>query len=286
MAKPAAPIIEAPRAALAAIIRDTLTARPIGIAGLDALGLGLARRLVAHGLRVLCWDRDPARRAASAALGGLAEPAASLTDLGHDCDVVLSTLPPPDLATAAFGEVVATDDYRPGFALAMAPGSLVVDMGIALPADAQRLAALLGRGGIGLVDAPVLGTPTDAEAGEALVSAGGFGAFVERLEPLLALFGRVQRAGIHGRGHALAALTVYARHAEAEAAREALRVGLACGLTAELMPDVAAAAVAGPADDDPRLAIARRLASELAADRAETATPSRAASSRTAAVGR
>ena len=55
----------------------------------------------------------------------------------------------------------------------------------------------------------------------------------------------------------------FARRAEADAAREALRIGLACGLAPELMPTIVAAAAAGPSDDDPRLAIARRMAAEI-----------------------
>ena len=238
-------------------IRDTLTSRPVGIAGLDDLGLAIARRLVAYGLRIVGWDRDVGRRGALRALGGLADVAANTADLGHECDVVLSTLPAGELASAAFG-----DADRPGFALHMASGSLLVDMGIAMPSDAQRLAMVLGRGGIGVVDAPALGEPRAAESGAMVVPVGGFGEFVDRLEPLLALVGEVRRAGTQGRGHALAALIVYRRHGEAEAARAALDVALASGLPPELVADLAAAAAAGPPADDPRLAVARRLAAE------------------------
>lgn len=246
----------------AALIRETLTGRPIGVVGLGALGLAVARRISSCGLRVVGWDSDAQRRAALASLGGLVEPAASATDLGHDCDVVLSTVPAAELLVAAIGDI-----DRPGFALSMAPGSLLVDLGVAMPSDAQRLAALLGRGGIGVVDAPALGPASAAETGDLLLAAGGFGDFVERLEPLLGLIGTTRAAGTQGRGHALAALMVYARDAEAEAARETLAVALACGLSAELLPDVAAAAAAGPASDDARLAIARSLAADLAGPR-------------------
>lgn len=245
------------RSSAAEVVLATVTARPIGIAGLDALGLALARRLTDHGLRVIGWDRDPVRRRALAGLGPLAEDAPGTADLGFGCDVVLSTLAAPELFTAALGE-----RDRAGFAPEMAPGSLIIDMGLAMPSDAQQLAVLLGRGGIGLVDAPALGDPALAATGGLAIHAAGFGEFVERLLPLLQLFGRVQPAGTVGRGHALAAVMTFARRAEADAAREALRVGLACGLAPELMPTIVAAASAGPPDDDPRLAIARRMAAE------------------------
>lgn len=242
-------------------IRETLTSRPIAIVGLDAMGLAIARRLVAHGLRVVGWDRDADRRSHLQAIGGLAEAASGAADIGHDCDVVLSTLPAAELFAAAFG-----DADRPGFALELAPGSLIVDMGVAMPSDAQRLASLLGRGGIGVIDAPLVGEARDIDGGSAVVPVGGFGEFIDRLEPLLGLVGEVRRGGTQGRGHALAALIVYWRHGEAEAARTALEAGLACGLTRELLADLSAAAAAGPPADDPRLAIARRLLAEVGDD--------------------
>ena len=236
----------------------TVTDKPVGIVGLDVLGAAIAHRIAAAGMRTLLWDADATRRRAAAkAIGPRAEDAGSLTDIGMGCDIVLSTLP-----AAGFAHAVIGDRDRPGFAHDLAAGSLVVDMGVALPSDAQRLAALLGRGGIGLVDAPALGTRAQAEAGTLLLPIGGFVDFVEHLRPLLALLGRVERAGPPGRGHALAALVTDARFAQAEAARAALSVGASLGLAAELMPDVAAAAAAGPEPDDPRLAIARRLAAE------------------------
>ncbi len=239
-----------------------LTTRPIGIVGVEALGLAIAVRLAGVPLRLLLWDADPARRRAAArTVGPQAEDAGSPADIGMGCDIVLSTLPAAALVQAAIG-----DRDRPGFALDLAPGALVVDLGVAVPADAQRLAALLGRGGVGLVDAPALGSAELAHHGALQLPTGGFVDFVERLRPLLSRLGRVEPAGPSGRGHALAALVTYARFAQAEAARSALRVASELGLPPGLMPDVAAAAAGGPSADDPRLAVARRLALEHTAD--------------------
>lgn len=235
--------------------RDTT----IGFLGLDGIGAAIADRLVAQGSRLSVWDLAAERRRTTTTR---ADPrmslAPGLSDLGRTCDLVISTLAIGALRTAALG-----DSDRTGFALEMAPGSLILDMGLAHPAEARQLAVWLGRAGIGLVDAPAMGDAAAAAAGKLDIAVGGYVEFVDRLMPLLRLLGSVHRAHGPGSGHALAAAMAYARFAKAAAARQALMVGESLGLSADLMPDVAAAALDG-GDSDPRLAIARQLAEELA----------------------
>lgn len=229
----------------------------IGLIGLDALGQAIAARLAGAGHRVVAWDmRAEARRAYAKSANP--ELAPGLADLGCECRLVVSTLPNGELRAAALG-----DADRPGFALQMPPGSLILDMGVAHPHAARLLAGALGRGGIGLVDAPALGDPAAAREGCLTLPAGGWHEFVDRLMPLLSLLGTVHRAGGPGTGHTLAAAMAYARFAQAAAAREALRVGESLGLAPELMADVASAARLP--EPDPRLAIAEALAAERGA---------------------
>lgn len=230
---------------------------PIGFLGLDELGEAIARRLSARGRALVVWDMRPERRKAVARGGanGLTL-APSLADLGRDCELIISVLPIGELRAAALG-----DADRTGFALEMQPGSLIVDMGVADPREARQLAIWLGRGGIGLIDAPALGSAADSREGTLTLPVGGYFEFVDRLTPLLSLLGTVTCAGGPGAGHALAAAMAYARAASVAAAREALRVGESLGLAPELMGDVAAAA-AGAGEPDPRVAIAEALAAD------------------------
>lgn len=231
------------------------TAQPIALLGLDPLGEAIAERLITAGHRVVAWDLRPDRRRSFART---ANPvlAPSLAELGIDTGLVIATLPHAELRAACLGDI-----DRDGFAPQMTPGSLIVDMGLAGPLETRQLAAVLGRGGIGLIDAPAIGDADAARAGSLTIPIGGFFEFLDRLTPLLSRLGTVLRAGPHGNGHALAAAMAYARFARAAAAREALRVGESLGLPAELMPDVAAAAADGN-ETDPRLAIAEALAQE------------------------
>jgi 3-hydroxyisobutyrate dehydrogenase-like beta-hydroxyacid dehydrogenase len=237
--------------------------KPLGLVGLDELGTAIARRLAGDGYTLRVWDRRPEKRAAFAKTRPRIEAVATPTDIGMECEIVISTLDASGLRTAAIG-----DADRPGFALSLGAGSLIVDMGVSHPVDGRRLAGFLARAGIGVLDAPALGTAQDASEGRLEIPLGGYVEFVDRLQPLLARLGTVIRCGPVGNGHATAALITYARHGAQAAAQDALRLGHACGLSDSLMPEVAAAATVRILDGDPWLAIARQLAADALRDKA------------------
>ncbi len=69
------------------------------------------------------------------------------------------------------------------------------------PALARRLAAVLGEKGIEVLDAPVSGGPTGAEAATLAIMVGGQPETVERCRSLLEAMGsRVEHVGGHGAG--------------------------------------------------------------------------------------
>ena len=104
-------------------------------------------------------------------------------------------------------------------------------MGASDPLSVVELAKQLGERGIDLIDAPALGTPADARAGELTLVIGGDEAVVERFRPIFAvLASRTLYAGPVGSGQAGAALGDFLRGAEILAASEALRIGQRFGL--------------------------------------------------------
>ena len=68
------------------------------------------------------------------------------------------------------------------------------------PALARRLAAVLGEKGIEVLDAPVSGGPTGAEAATLAIMVGGQSETVERCRSLLEAMGSVEHVGGHGAG--------------------------------------------------------------------------------------
>lgn len=197
----------------------------VGVLGLSPLGAAIARRLAAKGIRIAAYDADCINRGRLADASPLIEIAATLADIGHDCDVVISTLDGGALAAIMVG---SRDE--PGLGLLMAPGALVIDVGASAPHDARRLAFVLGSRGIALVDAPALGTPDDATANTLSIPLGGFPDFVDRARPLLQLLGAITQTGQVGSGHTLAALLAARSAAEARIAAEFTALTAAAGL--------------------------------------------------------
>ena len=107
------------------------------------------------------------------------------------------------------------------------------------PLGTRKLGDSLAAAGIALVDAPVSGGVRRAADGTLAIMAGGEGAVIDRIEPLLAAIGRsIFRTGPLGSGHAMKALNNYVSGAGLVAALEALRVGSAFGLDPAVIVDV------------------------------------------------
>jgi 3-hydroxyisobutyrate dehydrogenase-like beta-hydroxyacid dehydrogenase len=166
-------------------------APPLGIIGLGPQGQAVALALLRAGLRPLACDTDPARCRAYAEAAG---PDADLTDspaeVARRCTLVLLVL---DLGhdTATVHNVL---QHR------LPTGSLIVDMGPALPGNLRRLDAELAAQGLHLIDAPLL--PGDPP----IVLAGGSEADRALALPVLQVLGTVVATGPIGSAQALAAL--------------------------------------------------------------------------------
>lgn len=138
------------------------------------MGAPMARRLVAAGHKVTTWRRS----------GGV--PVATAVD---GADLVITMLSDP----AAVREVLTA--ALPG----LRPGATVVEMSTIGPEAVGELRALLPPG-VGLVDAPVLGSVGPAAEGTLTVLAGGD---VRDCREVLAVFGAVRECGPLGSGAAM-----------------------------------------------------------------------------------
>ncbi|WP_405147516.1 NAD(P)-binding domain-containing protein [Sphaerisporangium sp. NBC_01403] len=181
----------------------------IAFLGLGRMGAPMARRLVNAGHKVTVWNRTPyavpgAGAAASDRTTGTgavasdlgtravpgAEVAASAAEAVADADLVITMLRDP----AAVEEVLTSAAPR--------PGTLVVEMSTIGPEAVSRLRSLLPEG-VGLVDAPVLGSVQPATDGTLTVLAGGSEADLSRCRDVLDVFGEVREVGPPGAGAAM-----------------------------------------------------------------------------------
>lgn len=157
--------------------------------GLGAMGVRMARRLVAAGHEMTVWNRTAGRTDGLDATVA-ATPAAAV----RDAEVVLLMLADP----AALAEVTEAAD---GLIGAVVPGTTVVDLSTVGPAAVARLRAALPES-VPLLDAPVMGSLAEAETGSLRLLTGGPTTAVAELEPLLSSLGEVVHLGPSGTGAA------------------------------------------------------------------------------------
>jgi 3-hydroxyisobutyrate dehydrogenase len=151
------------------------------VLGTGIMGSGMARNLLASGLRTTVWDRSDAATAPLAAAG--AQVAASAAEAVRDAQVVITMLPTP--------EVVASVMF-PSVAEALASGAVWAQMGTIGPAATAELAGRLRglRPDVKFVDAPVSGSKGPAETGDLLVLASGPPEAKAAVEPVFSAVGR------------------------------------------------------------------------------------------------
>jgi 3-hydroxyisobutyrate dehydrogenase-like beta-hydroxyacid dehydrogenase len=164
----------------------------VAVVGLGAMGSRIAVRLLRAGHEVVVWNRTPAKAAALAEQGAtVAETPAAAAERA---EAVITMLADP----AALAHVTEGSD---GVAAGAREGLTVLEMSTVGPEAVARLERALPDG-VGLLDAPVLGSLTEVESGSLGVFVGGPDDLVARWLPLLSDLGRPLHVGPLGAGAA------------------------------------------------------------------------------------
>jgi len=164
----------------------------VAVIGLGAMGSRSARRFLAAGHEVVVWNRTPEKAAGLVELG--AASAESPADAARRAEVLITVVSDP----AALRAVTEGPD---GIAAGSDASTTVVEMSTVGPLAVRWLASALPPD-TGLLDAPVLGSLSEAESGTLLVFVGGPRRLVKRWIPLFAELGSVLVAGPLGSGAA------------------------------------------------------------------------------------
>ena len=163
----------------------------VGILGTGLMGAPIARRLAAAGWQVSAWNRSPQKLQPLVAEGVTA--AATPAELAANSDVLICLLSDASACEQAI--------FAPGAALSAArPGTALLMMSTLSPEIVSRQAERAAAAGVTFLDLPVSGGTRGAEQGSLSLMAGGDAALIERLQPLLAVMGRVTRVGEVGAG--------------------------------------------------------------------------------------
>ncbi|MDG6110442.1 NAD(P)-dependent oxidoreductase [Dactylosporangium aurantiacum] len=166
----------------------------IAVLGLGAMGSRMARRLLATGEHeITAWNRaaDATRPLVEAGATAAPTPAAA----AEQCDLVLAMLRDDDAGRSVWL------DPDTGALTTMAAGAAAVDCSTVTPAFSAELAARCTHRGVDFLDAPVLGSRPQADAGALIFLVGGQPAVARRVEPVLRqLGGAVHHMGQAGTG--------------------------------------------------------------------------------------
>ena len=164
----------------------------VGLLGVGLMGSAMGRRLLARGLKVVAWDREPQHVGALADRG--ADAARSPAEVVAGADVVITMLPTVDVVLEVFEPLV---DQWPATTIWLQMSSVGA-------AEADRLVQLATAHGVTLVDAPVSGSTHPAEEGRLTILASGPDWVRPAVAPVLdALAAKVQWVGEAGTGSRL-----------------------------------------------------------------------------------
>ena len=159
--------------------------RPVGFVGLGQMGGPMARRLLAAGYALVVHDVRAQAMDALVAEG--AEAARSPAGVADRSEVALVSLPTPEVVRAVS---LGPDGLIHGGAI-----RTYVDLSTTGQAMAVEVAAALAERSTVTIDAPVSGGVRGAREGTLAVMAAGPAAELERLRPLLEVFGQVFHVG-------------------------------------------------------------------------------------------
>jgi 3-hydroxyisobutyrate dehydrogenase-like beta-hydroxyacid dehydrogenase len=202
----------------------------LGFVGVGRMGGPMASRLLDAGHRLCVYDLSEAATAPLVARG--AQLAASPAEVASFASTVFISLPTPDVVR----QVVLGGN---GGIINGSSVKLVIDLSTTGPGVANEVAAQLAERRIGWVDAPVSGGVTGARAGTLAIMVSCPTATLQKVEPVLKMFGRPFHAG---EKPGLAQTAKLANNLLAAAAlvatSEVMAMGVKAGLDAKVLIDI------------------------------------------------
>lgn len=208
-----------------------MTQSNVGVIGLGAMGLGIARSLLRNGFKVHACDVRSEVVQAFASEGGVA--AASPAALAADCDIVITVV-----VNAEQTETVLFGDN--GVVAALRPGSLIIGCATVAPTFAVELGQRLAEKGLLYLDAPISGGAAKAAAGQmTMMTSAPADAYAKAEAVLAGMAGKVYRLGnVHGLGSKVKIINQLLAGVHIAASAEAMALGLREGVDADALYEV------------------------------------------------
>jgi 3-hydroxyisobutyrate dehydrogenase-like beta-hydroxyacid dehydrogenase len=193
----------------------------VAVVGLGGMGSRMARRLLEAGNRLVVWNRSTPKAEPLVGLG--ASLAATPAEAASGAQVVITMVADPEALRAV-------TEGADGVGAGAGEGTTAIEMSTVGPAAVERLASVLSGP---LLDAPVLGSLSEAEAGTLSIFVGGDEGVFERHRELLEVLGKPLYLGPTGSGAAAKLVANSTLFNLIGAIGEALMLGEALGLSLE-----------------------------------------------------
>lgn len=210
----------------------------VGLLGTGRMGSAMARALSASGFELVLWNRTAGVAEALAAELG-ARVAATPADVARTADICISMLADGPAVDGVYGG-------HDGLIAGARRGAVLVDCSTVPPSVLQAHEAAADAAGASLLDAPVSGSVTLAEAGKLTLMVGGPAEALERVRPVLdPLSSTIFHMGPLGSGAAMKLAVNTVIFGLNQAVAEGLVLAEAAGIPRELAYDVIAAGATG-----------------------------------------
>ena len=205
-----------------------MTKETIGVVGVGLMGHGIAKNLLAAGYPVsVIAHRNRAPVESLVSLGAVE--VSDLAQMAAECSVIHICAPGSPQVEAIVGALLP----------ALKPQSIVVDCSTSNPASTEELAELLKDAGCHIADAPLGGTPVQAESGELATMVGADKDIFARLNPIIASWaGAIVHIGPCGSGHKMKLLNNFLSLGYAALYSEALALSRKVGISVEQFDSV------------------------------------------------
>lgn len=202
------------------------------VIGLGAMGMGVAKTLLAKGFDVTGCDPKESARAEFTEAGGRAVANAAALDSEALDALILLVVNAAQVEQVLFGEQ--------GIAARLRPGTLLIQSTTIPPGYAKELGARLSAMGLLMLDAPVSGGAKAAAEGRLTVMASGpEEAFARAASLLEAIAAKVWRLGAaHGAGSTVKMVNQLLAGVHIAAAAEALALGIRAGADPQTLFEV------------------------------------------------
>ena len=227
--------------------------KQLGFVGVGRMGIHMAGRLLEAGYAITVFDTNETAMARLEQRG--AKRAASAADVASQCEIVLVSLPTPDIVKAvALGK---------GGVIEGTKAKTFIDLSTTGPRVAKEVAEGLARKGITAVDAPVSGGPSGAEKGTLAMMIACPKPLADELRPIIEVLGKFFYIGeAPGLGQTMKVINNLLSATAITITSEAMVMGVKAGLDPTTMLDVINAGSGrntATADKFPRCVVPRRF---------------------------